>query len=160
MREPSPIKITIFATLAFLILMALLIFFANHWEEKELQSLDGMAYTFIVGKVEGNDDLLDGLLLEKAKGILKEGRHAFPGAAEEMGERYKIVRYDSEFQSGFVYYEIAFYRPSTNQTDYYNVVMMNTEKGWRIAENTSSNNYHFQLLKEKNSGTVVHKWGE
>lgn len=132
--------------------------FVNETAEK--RELDGMVYSFIVGKVEGNDDLLADLLTEKAQGIIVPGRHAYPGAAKEMGERYEIVRYDARFAEGVVLYDVKFYRPSTERTDVYTVVVVNTDKGWRIAKNSSADNAVIQLEMKTQKGVTVHEYSE
>lgn len=106
-------------------------------EQNEIQQIDGMIYTYIVGKVEGNDDLLAEVLTPDAQGILVEGRHPYPGNAKEMGERYSITRYEHQFHEGVMTYEVKFYRPNTGKTSYYILPVINTENGWLIASNTS-----------------------
>lgn len=128
--------------------------------DQRYEPIDGMVYTFIVGKVEGNDDLLASVLSEDAQGIIKPGRHAFPGAAEEMGERYEIVRYPHLYKKGIMIYEIAFYRPPTGQLDFYNVMVLKKAGGWRIAKNSSFDEQWMldEIAKEK--GKIIHRYRE
>lgn len=129
-------------------------------ENKTLKAIDGMVYSFIVGKVEGNDDLLAAVLTEEAKGILQEGRHAYPGAAEVMAERYEITRWTNEYENGAVYYKVRFFRPSTGKTNIYNVLVIQTEEGWRIADNSSTDSVVMALGMKEEKGKVIHKWAE
>lgn len=126
--------------------------------KKELQEIDGLVYTFIVGKVEANDDLLSEVLVDDAEGILKAGRHEFPGAADKMGERYSIKRYSKSYKEGYLFYEIEFYRPHTNRVGSYNVLVVNTEDGWLIADNSSLDRSVLESGTIGDEGTLVHEY--
>lgn len=125
-------------------------------EEKDLEMMDGMIYQYIVAKVEGNDDVLADLLAPDAQAILEPGRHAFPGDAERMGERYKIIRYDDHYAEGGVLYETWFYRPSTDRINKYNIVVENTDEGWVISDISSIDEEIMQQVIGAEEGTVVH----
>ena len=148
--------------LAGLILAGILYFLSacgiSSEQRQTMEEVDGMVYTFIVAKVEGNDDLLDQELTEDAKGILEAGRHPFPGAAEKMGNRYEIIRFDDMYKEGALVYEVTFYRPSTNQLNRYNVLVINGNEGWRIASNSSVDEIVMQEMIAKEKGTVVHAY--
>ena len=155
-RVKTALYISIIAT----VLVGSLLFAALAWnEESRKEEVDGMVYTFMVAKVEGNDDLLADLLLEEAQGILKPGRHAFPGAAEEMGQRYEIIRYENEYENGAMFYELKFFRPSTNFINRYDVMVINTPDGWRIAEIGSIDKEIMQAGKKDEEGRVIHEYG-
>lgn len=132
-------------------------------DQKQIEAVDGMVYSFIVGKVEGNDDLLGQVLASNARGILQPGRHAYPGAAEEMGDRYEIKRYHHNYHQGLLVYRTKFFRPSTGKMDHYNVIVQNGENGWRVANNGSG---HDSFMRRATVGpdgkkvepVVVHEW--
>lgn len=128
-------------------------------EQKEMEKLDGLVYTFIVGKVEANDDLLAQVLVDDAEGIIKAGRHDFPGAADKMDDRYGIKRYGNSYNEGYVFYEIEFYRPHTQKISAYNVMVVNTEDGWLISKNSSLDRMILESGTIGDNGTVVHKYG-
>lgn len=130
----------------------------NAEQNRNIEAVDGLIYTYIVGKVEGNDDLLASILTEEAQGIIKPGRHAFPGAAEDMGERYGIIRYDHDYGEGVLYYRVEFHRPYTGQNDFFNVVVLNTPIGWKIAKNSSIDEYIMKEIVAGQKGEVVHAW--
>lgn len=127
-------------------------------QQKATEAVDGMIYSFIVAKVEGNDDLLDQLLTKQAKGILEAGRHPYPGAAEKMGQRYEIIRYDGLYKDGGLVYEVLFYRPSTATLSKYNVLVINTPAGWRITSNSSVDEMIMEEMIANEKGTVVHAY--
>lgn len=127
-------------------------------KSRDIEAVDGLVYTFIIGKVEGNDDLLASILTKNAQGILESGRHAFPGSAELMGEQYTIVRYENQYENGTLMYRVEFLRPYTLKTDYYNVVVINEDTGWKIAKNSSADEYIMVQLINQEKGIMVHEW--
>lgn len=129
-------------------------------ENPDIQRVDGMVYSFIVGKVEGNDDLLASVLTKNAQGIIQKGRHAYPGDAEIMGEQYEIVRYSNEYENGALFYDVKFFRPSTGKISHYNVMVVNTPGGWLVAENSSVDEALMTVAKKDEEGKVVHAWKE
>lgn len=142
-----------------LLVTAILMACSNPFKSnQDIETVDGMIYTFIVGKVEGNDDLLASVLADQAQGILVDGRHAYPGDAEIMGGQYEIVRYSNEYENGTLYYQVRFFRPSTGKISTYNVIVVNTDKGWRIAENGSADELLMAIGMKEEEGEVVHEW--
>lgn len=127
-------------------------------KDRLLEAVDGMVYLYITAKVEGNDDVLNDVLVEDAKGILKPGRHAYPGDAEKMGERYYIKRFDHLLEEGEILYYVKFYRPSTGKLDYYNVKAVHTDEGWRISRNRSVDAAVMKEAIGENEGTIVHEY--
>lgn len=132
---------------------------AIHYQKKhDIQAVDGLVYTFIVGKVEANHDLLADTMTEEAGKNLKPGTHKFPGAAEEMGERYSIERYDNEYKNGILMYRVEFYRPYTDAEDFYNIVVVNRGSGWEIGSNVSIKRHVMEELIQGNKAETVHEW--
>lgn len=144
--------------LLLLIVLAVVPLYEKWEQSKEIDAVDGLVYTFIVGKVEGNDDLLASILTKKAQGIIVPGRHAFPGAADEMGDRYSIVRYERQYENNILLYRVEFYRPYTDKVDFYNVVVVNKGEGWKIAKNSSIDNQVMAQMIAEEEAVVVHEW--
>lgn len=139
--------------------------YLSNKDKQEIRAIDGMVYTFIVGKVEGNDDLLKEVLAPDAQEILKPGRHAYPDNAIEMGDRFMIKRYQDDFHEGMMVYEVRFYRPNTGKDSYYIIPVVNTDEGWRIGSNTSYPSEYLKMIKlDKNGepveGIEVHEYKE
>ena len=143
----------------FIVFSMLAIMYVVIQVERDMQKIDGLVYTFIVGKVEGNDDLLATILTDEAQGILKPGRHAYPGDMEKVGDQYEIMRWDGRHHEGAMIYEVKFLRPSTGKVDLYNVLVLKTEDGWKIAKNSSVDNLLIETIKRESDGLLIHEFG-
>lgn len=132
----------------------------NQLIEQRYEPIDGLVYSFIVGKVEGNDDLLASILSDDAEDIIKPGRHAYPGDAEKMGERYEIKRYPHLYRDGVMIYEITFYRPSAQEKDHYNVLILRSGGVWQVAKNSTADEMVIQNEIAENEGKVIHNYQE
>lgn len=141
---------------AAVLLFSALFFFS----QSRYEPIDEKVEIFIEGKVEGNDDLLASVLSEKAEGIIKPGRHAYPGDFQKMGERYQVTRFSHLYKEGVMIYRVVFYRPSTGKLDRYNVLVLNKKEGWEIVKNSDVDEAWLVNELEGLPGEVVHRYEE
>lgn len=137
---------------------------------ENFEEADKVAYEYILAKIERDDDRMKELLTTEGieyatnASLLKEGEHLYPGKAEELEDKYEIVRYQFDDEN-VLYYKVKYDAQnnslSTSVTEY--IELVNDEKnGWKLTKPVGiSNDLKADLFPTEEiqeAGTVVHQY--